>query len=203
MPSLLSPLFLVGALAAAVSVVLHLLKRNPEPRVKFAAVALAPAGNDVAIVTFSDRADLVLRPTADRALALAAIDGATAGFGGTRYLAGMNMAGQAVAGRPGKMVTIVVVTDLQENGWDAGDRASVPESARVEIRDVGPLPENLAVVGVRAEGDRVVATVRNAGARTRETHVRLTVDGRAAGVVSVSLGPQGSAEAVFPSVSGT
>ena len=40
MPSLLSPLFLVGALAAAVPVVLHLLKRNPEPRVKFAAVAL-------------------------------------------------------------------------------------------------------------------------------------------------------------------
>src|ERR1700704_4163346 len=40
MPSLLSPLFLVGALAAAVPIVLHLLKRDPEPRVKFAAVAL-------------------------------------------------------------------------------------------------------------------------------------------------------------------
>src|ERR1700704_3161484 len=40
MPSLLSPLFLVGALAAALPVVLHLLKRNPEPRVKFAPVAL-------------------------------------------------------------------------------------------------------------------------------------------------------------------
>ena len=38
--SFLSPLFLIGALAAAVPIVLHLLKRDPEPRVKFAAVAL-------------------------------------------------------------------------------------------------------------------------------------------------------------------
>ena len=40
MLSFLSPLFLVGAAAAAVPVVLHLLKREPEARVKFAAVKL-------------------------------------------------------------------------------------------------------------------------------------------------------------------
>ena len=38
--SFLSPLFLVGAAAAAVPIVLHLLKREPEARVKFAAVKL-------------------------------------------------------------------------------------------------------------------------------------------------------------------
>jgi hypothetical protein len=36
----LSPLFLLGALAAAIPVLLHLLKREPEPRVRFAAVRL-------------------------------------------------------------------------------------------------------------------------------------------------------------------
>src|SRR5262249_53852870 len=36
----LSPLFLLGAAAAAVPIVLHLLKREPEPRVKFAVVRL-------------------------------------------------------------------------------------------------------------------------------------------------------------------
>ena len=36
----LLPLFLAGAAAAAVPIVLHLLKREPEPRVKFAAVKL-------------------------------------------------------------------------------------------------------------------------------------------------------------------
>jgi hypothetical protein len=283
MPSFLSPLFLVGALAAAVPVVLHLLKRHAEPRVKFAPVALlrdapvehtsarrlrqiallmlrvaallllalafarpffpsagataasgatvvaldtsfsmsapgrfaraqqlardvvtqAPAGNDVAVVTFADRADLVQRPSADRALALAAIDAASPGFGGTRYLAALNMAAQALAGRPGDSVTITVVTDLQESGWDGGDRASVPEAVRVDIRDVGAVPDNLAVVGLRAEGDRVVATIRNAGATPRDTKVRLTLDGRVKGETSVSIGPQGSSEAVFAGGFGT
>src|SRR4029453_18847497 len=40
MLSFLSPLFLVGAAAAAVPIVLHLLKREPEARVRFAAVKL-------------------------------------------------------------------------------------------------------------------------------------------------------------------
>src|SRR5215831_11595581 len=40
MLSFLSPLFLVGAATAAVPVILHLLKREPEARVQFAAVKL-------------------------------------------------------------------------------------------------------------------------------------------------------------------
>ena len=40
MLSFLSPLFLAGVAAAAVPIVLHLLKREPEARVKFAAVKL-------------------------------------------------------------------------------------------------------------------------------------------------------------------
>ena len=38
--SFLAPLFLAGAAAAALPIVLHLLKREPEARVKFAAVKL-------------------------------------------------------------------------------------------------------------------------------------------------------------------
>jgi hypothetical protein len=276
--SFLSPLFLVGVVAAAIPVILHLLKREPEPRVKFSAVALlrqapvertstrrlrqivllmirvaalvllaiafarpffpsaaaasrratvialdtsfslsapgrfaraqqlardavtgSPATDDVGVVTFADRAELVARPAADRALALAAIDAAAPGSGGTRYLAGVNTAARALGARPG---SIVVVTDLQESGWDAGDHASVPEAARVEVRDVGDLPDNFAVVSLRSDGDRVVATVGNDSARTRMTLVRLTVDGRAAGERSVSAGPHGSADAVFGGVTG-
>jgi von Willebrand factor type A domain/Aerotolerance regulator N-terminal len=276
--SFLSPLFLVGALAAAIPVVLHLLKREPVQRVRFAAVALlrqapvertsthrlrqiillimrvavlvllavafaqpffpqaataasrratvialdtssslsapgrfaraqrlareavtaVPASDDVGVVTFADRAELVVPPSADRASALAAIDGAAAGFGATRYLAAVNTAGRALGARAG---TIVVVTDLQETGWDAGDHASIPTDARVEVRDVGPLPDNLAVVGIRQEGG-VVATVRNDSARTRSVGVRLTVDGRSAGERSVSVGPHGTADASFGAISG-
>ncbi len=40
MVSFLSPLFLIGAAAAAVPIVLHLLKREPEARIRFSAVRL-------------------------------------------------------------------------------------------------------------------------------------------------------------------
>ena len=273
-PSFLSPLFLAGAAAAAVPLILHLLKREPEPRVKFAAVKLlkaapvelterrhlrellllalrvaallllalafarpffasgaaiasntativaidtsyslsapgrierarqlakdvvtrAPAGDQIGVLTFSDVADVAAAPSADRALALSAIDGVTASFGATRYRAGLTAAAQALRGRRG---TIVVVTDLQESGWDAGDRAAVPESAKIEIVDVGAPPPNLAVTSLRTVGDRMVVSVRNTDGRARDTRVRLTLDGRPAGETPVTVGPNSSAEVAF------
>jgi hypothetical protein len=232
----LSPLFLLGALAAAVPIVLHLLKRDPDARVRFSAVhllqhapverssrrrlrelillalrvaallllafafarpffasSLATSGTTTvialdtslsmsapgqlekarqlakqaianangaltAVVTFADGAQIASQPSADQAVANAAIDAAKAGAGGTRYRAGLNAAVDLLRGRAG---TIVVVTDLQETGWDAGDRASVPDSVTVDVADVGAPPPNLAVASARVAGDRVVATVRN------------------------------------------
>jgi len=274
----LSPLFLAGAAAAAVPVILHLLKREPEPRVKFAVVKLlkrapvelterrhlrellllalrvaalallalafarpffaslaspgsggvtlvaidtsysmsapgrierarqlaraavtrAAAGDLVGVVAFADAADVVARPSVDRALALAAIDGTTAGFGATRYRVGLNAAVQAFGGRHG---TIVMVTDLQENGWDADDRASVPQSVRIEVADTGAPPPNLAVTSIRAAGDRVVAVVHSTDSRPRETRVRLVLDGRPAGEMPVTIGPNTSAEVALPAAS--
>ena len=43
MIAFLSPLFLVGAAAAVIPIVLHLLERRPEQRVRFAAVAFLKA----------------------------------------------------------------------------------------------------------------------------------------------------------------
>jgi Aerotolerance regulator N-terminal/von Willebrand factor type A domain len=270
----LSPLFLAGAAAAAVPIVLHLLKREPETRVKFAAVKLikqapvehtdrrrlrellllalrvtalvllalafarpffatgaavgstgvtvvaldtsyslsapgrferarqlakdavakAPAGDLVGVVTFADEAAIVAKPGADRTLADDAIQQASAGFGATRYRTALSAASQHLAGRHG---TVVVVTDLQENGWDAGDRASVPEGTTIRVADVGAMPPNLAVTAVRPLPDRVVATVRNAGPRPRDARVHLRIDGRPAGDATVSLGADQSGEATF------
>src|SRR4051794_26146561 len=189
MLSFLSPLFLAGAAAAAIPVILHLLKKEPEARVQFAAVKLlktapvehtqkrhlrellllalrvaallllalafarpffasgaavassgvtvvaldtsysmsapgrfeqarrlakdaianAPAGDLIGVVTFDDDAGIAAKVSADRVLASAAIDQAAAGFGGTRYRAALSAASQLVGGRRG---TIVVVSDL-------------------------------------------------------------------------------------------
>jgi len=274
--SFLAPLFLVGAAAAAVPVVLHLLERHTERRVRFAAVALlkdapvehaarrrlrqwlllalrvtalvllavvfarpffsaasargrrltvvaldtslsmsapaqmmrarqrahdalrnAPTGDDVAVVTFADRADVPVAPTASRGIASAAIDAAHAGFGSTSYRAALAAASQLFRGRSG---TLAVVTDLQANGWDSGGRATVPDRVHVEVLDVGALSENLAVTDVRAENDRVVAVVVNAGTRSREVRASLTMDGRPAGATTVQVGARDSAEAVFAGV---
>ena len=274
MLSFLSPLFLAGAAAAAVPIVLHLLKREPEARVKFAAVKLikqapveytdrrrlrellllalrvaalvllalafarpflatgaavgstgvtiialdtsyslaapgrferarqlakdavakAPAGDLVGVVTFADDAEIVAAPGSDRTLATDAIEQASAGFGATRYRAALSAASQHLAGRHG---TVVLVTDLQENGWDAGDRASVPEGTTIRVADVGPMPPNLAVTAVRPLADRLVATVHNGGASARDARVHLTIDNRPAGDATVSLGANQSAEATF------
>ena len=269
------PLFLAGAAAAAVPIVLHLLKREPEDRVKFAPVQLIKQ----APVEHTDRRRLrellllALRVTALVLLALAfarpflrdrrggridrrhrrrarhvlqprrrpdasivpgswrrtrsprrrpAISSASSrsrtkrkswrgrariarsrstrssrrrpGYGATRYRAALSAASQHLAGRHG---TVVVVTDLQESGWDAGDRASVPDGTTIRIADVGAMPPNLAVTAVRPMPDRVVATVRNAGPRPRDARVHLRIDGRPAGDATVSLGANQSAEAVF------
>lgn len=274
MLSFLSPLFLAGAAAAAVPIVLHLLKREPEARVKFAAVTLikqapveytdrrrlrelvllalrvtavvllalafarpfiatgaavgstgvtvvaldtsyslaapgrferakrlaqdavakTPAGDLIGVVTFADEAEIVVTPGSDRTLATDAIAQASAGFGATRYRAALSAASQHLAGRRG---TLVVVTDLQENGWDAGDRVSVPEGTMIQVADVGLMPPNVAVTAVRPQADRVVATVYNSGPRPRDARVHLTIDNRPAGDATVSLGAHQSAEAIF------
>jgi hypothetical protein len=274
MLSFLSPLFLAGAALAAVPIVLHLLKREPEARVKFAAVRLlkqapvehtekrhlrellllalrvaallllalafarpffasgaalessgltvvaldtsysvsapgrfdrakqlakdaiarAPAGDLVGVVTFADQAEIAAKPAVDRVLAAAAIDEASPSYGATRYRAAFSAAAQNLSGRKG---TIVVVTDLQENGWDAGDRASVPEGTTIVVADVGPMPPNLAVTAVRPLADRIVATVHNGSARARDARVHLVIDSRPAVDATVPLGPNQSAEATF------
>jgi hypothetical protein len=274
MLSFLSPLFLVGAAAAALPIILHLLKRQPEARVKFAAVKLlkrapvehtqkrhlrqlillalrisalvllalafarpffatgaalgtsevtivaldtsmsvsapgrferakelakdalarVPAGDQVGVVTFADEAETVARPSADRVLAAAAIDDAAAGYGATRYRAALSAASQQFNGRRG---TIVVITDLQENGWDAGDRAVVPEGTTIEIADVGAMPPNLSVTAIRPLADRIIATVHNAGPRARDARVHLAIDDRPPATVTVPLGPNQTGEATF------
>jgi hypothetical protein len=278
----LSPLFLAGALAAAVPILLHLLKREPETRLQFSAVKLlrgapvehsrkqylrdllllalrvtallllalafarpffrsdaysaasgitvvaidtslsmsagrqferakqlareavdrAPVRDLVGIVTFADRATVALQPAADRAMARSAIEAATTGFGATSYRAALAAAADMTSAHGGDRSTIVVVTDLQESGWDAGDRITVPESARIEVADVGASPPNLAVTAIRASADRVVAAIRNAGPRAREVRVELNVDGRLAGEAGAAIGPNQTADVTLPGARG-
>lgn len=275
----LAPLFLIGATAAAIPIVLHLLKREPEVRVKFATVRLlrrgpveqtqrrrlrellllalrvtalvllsigfarpffasqsaspsagvtivvldtslslaapgrferarqlardaingVPSGDLAGVVTFADEAVVAARPSLDRGLALSAVDGALAAFGGTRYRSALNQAAELLDGRRG---TIVLISDLQESGWDAGDRAVIPESAQIVVSDVGPMPPNLAVTATRIVNDRVIATIRNGGTAPREARVRMTVDDVPAGEGSSTIAAGQSSDVTLPAARG-
>jgi hypothetical protein len=281
----LSPLFLAGALAAALPIVLHLLKREPENRVRFSAVHLlrrapverssrrrlrellllalrvaallllafafarpffssgaAAAGETtvialdtslsmsapgqfekarqlakqaverassglIAVVTFNDNAQIASQPSTDRGTATAAIDAARPTAGATRYRAALNAGVDLLRGRPG---TVVVVSDLQETGWDAGDHVVIPDSTRVEVVDVGAAPPNLAVTSAQVSGDRITASVRNSGAKSADAQLRVDVHdasdrGKATRVASEStipVGPGQTAIATFPAPKG-
>jgi hypothetical protein len=280
MIAFLSPLFLAGALGAAIPIVLHLLRREPEARVKFAAVkmlrqapvertdrrrlrellllalrvaallllavafarpflaagpaaggativaldtsfslsgaarferaqriakeaiARLPPGERIGVVTFADRAELAAGMSTDRALALSAIDRAMPGYGATRYRAALSLAAQVIGAAAPASSAILVVTDLQESGWDAGEDASIAEQTTLEVLDVGEAPPNLAIVSVRPTAARVAAVIRNSGAAAQEARVSLTVDGRSAGQASVTIGPWQAAEVAFPASAG-
>lgn len=280
MIAFISPLFLVGAVAAAIPIILHLIKREPEARVPFGAVRLlhrapiehvrrrrlrelfllalrvaavvflavafarpflsagsaletggvtviaidtslsmsapgqfekarqlaisavdrAPSGDRIGVVAFDDAARVVQQPTGDRTLVLEAIRSTNAGFGGTRYRAGLGAASELVGSRPG---AIVVVTDLQESGWDSVERASVPETARIEVVDVGAPPPDLAITAVRAGSDRIVVSIRSTDPAPRETRATLTVDGQPIDEVPVSLAPNQTVDVVLKGARGS
>jgi hypothetical protein len=274
----LSPLFLLGSVAAAVPIILHMLKREPEARIRFSAVrllrrapvehtrrrhlnellllllrvaalillalafarpffgsgaasasasltvvaldtslslsapgqfekarelaggAIADAGTDlVALVTFADDAVVAARPSADRGLVRSAINNAAAGSGSTRYRAALNAAGSLFEGRDG---ALVVVTDVQASGWKPGDEVRLPSEVALDVVDVGAPPPNLAVVGARRSGDRVIAVVRNAAADARDTKVRLQVDGKPSGEALVTIEAGQTAEAALAAAPG-
>jgi hypothetical protein len=272
--SFLAPLFLIGTAAAAIPVVLHLLRREPRERVKFAAVRLlrpsptetadrrrlrellllalrvaalallafafarpfakpavpandgpativaldtslslsapgqfaraqrlareaiggAPAGAPVGVVTFSDVAEVAARPSEDRSLAMAAVDAASPSFGATSYRGALTTAAQILNDGRG---TIVVVTDLQSTGWDAGS-AALPEGARIEVVDVGPPPPNLAVTAARVVDDRIVASILNASPEARTANVAVRIDGRLAGEAVASIAAGQAADVALP-----
>jgi hypothetical protein len=273
----LSPLFLVGALAAAVPILLHMLKREPEARVRFAAVRLlrnapveqarhrrlrellllalrvtalvllalafarpffasaeeqppaltvvaldtslsmsapgqferarqlakdaiarTPARDLAAVVTFADGAQIAAIPTRDRTLVTSAIDRAAAGPGATRYRAALAAGAELIAGYGAGHGAIVVVSDLQESGWDAGGRATIPESVRIEVADVGAPPPNIAVTAIDRSESRLSALVQNASGEARDVRVRLTVDDKSAGEAAATVGPNQSAEVPLP-----
>jgi hypothetical protein len=161
------------------------------------AVRQAPGTHTVALVTFADTAALVVPPTTDRGGVVAAIDQLTPSAGGTRFRTALARAAEAMTGNVGRMV---VVTDLQQAGWDANDEGAVPDGIDIEVLEVPGPAGNVAVTAVRREDNAVVAAVHNFAPQTARVNVQLRVAEKDLATQTVDLTPQASSEVRFATV---
>lgn len=159
----------------------------------------APATHSVALVTFADAAMLVVPPTTDRGGVMAAVDQARPGAGGTRYRTALARAAEAIASGQGR---IVVVTDLQQAGWEASDEGAVPDGIELRVAEVPAPAGNLALTTLRRDGNVLVAGVHNFGPRSVRATVRVRAHApeatrRDIATASVDVGPQAAADVRF------
>jgi hypothetical protein len=150
----------------------------------------AASGERVAIIAFDDGADVVAGPVA-AAEARGALAGLQAGFGGTRYGPLLTRAAEVADGAAGRLV---VITDLQRTGWEDEPRAVVPASLQIVVQDAGAPAANLAVIAVRVEPERVVASIRNSAPEVRAGPVRIERDGRTVATATYQAGPESIVE---------
>ncbi|MGH9253945.1 MAG: BatA domain-containing protein [Vicinamibacterales bacterium] len=157
-------------------------------------VRQAPSTHAVAVLSFAQSADVIAPLSRDRAGALAAVAQLKPGAGATRYQAALQRAAEQLRGGAGR---IVVVTDLQQSGWDAAE-GGVPENVAVEVEEIDGPSANLAIASLRVEGGDAVAVVQNYSPRSATEQVLFTVDSRRVGAVPVTLQPGANAEARLP-----
>ncbi len=115
--------------------------------------ALAP-GEPAALVSFSDRANLLGSPTDDPAELKAIVAALQATSNRTSYYEAFTLADRVLAQLAGYDRELVVISDFQRNGWNRTSRESVIDAnVRTELVDLGvENPDNVGIdsVGVDA-----------------------------------------------------
>lgn len=159
------------------------------------AVRNAPSHHTVALVTFADSATLVVPQTTDRGGVLAAIEQSQPSAGGTRFRTALARAAEAIPGGDGR---IVVVSDLQQAGWEAADEGAVPDGIAVEVHEVAAPAGNVAVTSVRREGNVIVAGVHNFGIAPVRAPVSVHVEGKELVRQMVDIAPQAATDVRLP-----
>jgi hypothetical protein len=270
--SFLSPLFLIGAIAAAVPILLHLFHRKTEVVIDFPAVSLlkrapvqqhrrrrlrellllalrvaallllalsfarpyfagavasnavpltviavdtsmsmtapgqmdrakdaaakaasaAPASHALALIGFGDAATVVVEPTTDRSAVSSAIAQLTAGSSGTRFRTALARASEIIGTREGR---VVVITDLQQSGWESNDEGGLPDGVGVDVISVPPPSGNLAISSAERRERRVVASIQNYGNTEVRAPVRLIAGGKEIARADVTMAARGAADA--------
>jgi hypothetical protein len=154
------------------------------------AVDAAPSGHTIALLSFADAAHAVVEAGTDRAAVKAAIATLLPTSGGTRYRTALARASELIGTRDGR---IVIVTDLQQAGWEANDEGGVPDGIDVEVVSVPAPAGNVAITSTERRDRVVVASIQNYGAFEVRTAARLMAADRELARAEVAIAPLGSA----------
>jgi hypothetical protein len=155
------------------------------------ALDAAPRSHAVALVSFAHLAEVVVEPTTDRSAVATAIAKLSAGADGTRYRTALRRVSEALGARDGR---VVIVTDLQQSGWEANDDGGLPDGVDIEVIGIAPPPGNLALTSAEVRERRVIASIQNFGNSETRTTVELVVGGRPAARADVTIGPQAASD---------
>jgi hypothetical protein len=155
------------------------------------AVDAAPSSHALALVTFADSAIAAVEPTTDRAAVRAAIGRVTASGDGTRYRTALARVSEVIGARDSR---VVVVTDLQQSGWDANDEGGLPDGVDVEVMGIAPPAGNLALTMVERRDRAIVASIQNYGNADAKTNARLIVGGKTIAESAISVAPMAARE---------
>lgn len=117
------------------------------------AVNNAAANEQIAVIQFSQASDVLMPLKEDRAEAIAIINQAQAGLGGTDYLQAIQTADTILKDANAGNKRIYIISDFQNAGWN---RAApllklAPDTKLVPIDVSDPNPANLAVSEIKSE----------------------------------------------------
>ena len=155
------------------------------------AASSAPASHALALIGFADSAHVVVHPTTDRSAITAALSQLTAGNGGTRFRTALSRASEIIGARDGRLV---VITDLQQAGWESNDAGGLPDGVDVDVISVPPPSGNLAVTSAEKRDRRIVASIQNYSNSEARAPVRIFADGKEIARTDVTIGPNGAAD---------
>ena len=156
------------------------------------AAAAAPSSHALALIGFGDAARVIVEPTTDRSAIALAISQLNADASGTRFRTALSRASEIIGTREGR---VVVVTDLQQAGWESNDEGGLPDGVDVEVVSVPPPPGNLAITSAERRDRRVFASIQNYANTEVRAPVRLFAAGKEIARADVTMAARGAADA--------
>jgi hypothetical protein len=155
------------------------------------ALNATPASHGLALISFNDAASVVVQPTTDRSAVSVAIAGLAPGDNGTRYRTALARASEVIGTREGR---VVIVSDLQQVGWESNDDGGLPDGVNVEVISIAPPTGNLALTSAERRDRRIVASVQNYGHAEVKAPVRVIAGGKEIAKADVTVAALGAAD---------